>query len=298
MSTKFIGYLFIAIAAALWGSFSVISKVFFNNAYFDPIQITQIRALGSGVTLLVIMFAVNRKELKIDIKSLGVFFLLGLTIIHLQLSLLFAIKLTDVSIASFLQYLAPALIFAYSVIFHQEPVHSKDILILGLAIAGVVFLIASSCQNNLNMAGVISGLWTAVALSIYTLYSKIVAQKHNTWTALTYGMLSVSLLLLVLFPPSIKVFDGFPYNITLFLLYISLFTMIIPYGLFLLGMRFIKPHQASITATLEPVVALVLSVLLSLEILTPIKLMGCLFIISSVILLTYQNITNKEKTNH
>ncbi|HHV34844.1 MAG TPA: EamA family transporter [Syntrophomonadaceae bacterium] len=298
MSTKFIGYLFIAIAAALWGSFSVISKVFFNNAYFDPIQITQIRALGSGVTLLVIMFAVNRKELKIDIKSLGVFFLLGLTIIHLQLSLLFAIKLTDVSIASFLQYLAPALIFAYSVIFHQEPVHSKDILILGLAIAGVVFLIASSCQDNLNMAGIMSGLWTAVALSVYTLYSKIVAQKHNTWTALTYGMLSVSLLLLVLFPPSIKVFDGFPYNITLFLLYISLFTMIIPYGLFLLGMRFIKPHQASITATLEPVVALVLSVLLSLEILTPIKLMGCLFIISSVILLTYQNITNKEKTNH
>jgi len=88
------------------------------------------------------------------------------------------------------------------------------------------------------------------------------------------GCFSVSLLLLVLFPPSIKVFDGFPYNITLFLLYISLFTMIIPYGLFLLGMRFIKPHQASITATLEPVVALVLSVLLSLEILTPIKTNG------------------------
>jgi DME family drug/metabolite transporter len=295
LSNKHIGYLFIAIAATLWGSFSVVSKVFFNNAYFDPIQITQIRALTSGVILFITLFTVKRKALKIDIKSLGLFFLLGVVIIHVQLSLFFTIKLTDVSIASFLQYLAPALIFAYSVVFHQEPVHTKDILILGLAIAGIIFLIASSCQNNLNMFGIISGLWTAVALSIYTIYSKIVAEKHNPWTALTYGMLSVSLLLLVVFPPSIKVFDDFPYNITLFLLYISLFTMIIPYGLFLLGVRFIKPHQASITATLEPVVALVLSGLLSLEILTPIKLMGCLFIISSVILLAYQNITNKEQ---
>lgn len=299
MPTKFIGYLFIAIAAALWGSFSVVSKVFFNKAYFDPIQITQIRALASGITLFIILFIVNRKMLKkIDIKSLGVFFLFGLTIIHVQLSLFFTIKLTDVSIASFLQYLAPALIFTYSVVFRREPVHSKDIFILGLAIAGVTFLIASSCQNNLNIFGIISGLWTAVALSIYTIYSKKVVQEYNSWTALTYGMLSVSALLLVISPPSIKVFDGFPYNITLFLLYISLFTIIIPYGLYLLGMRFIKPYHASITATLEPVVALILSGLLSLEILTPIKLMGCLFIISSVILLAYQNIANKENATH
>ena len=66
-----------------------------------------------------------------------------------------------------------------------------------------------------------SRLMDAVALSIYTLYSKFVAQRYNTWAALAYGMLSVSLLLLVVFPPSIKIFDGFPYNIALFLLYLS-----------------------------------------------------------------------------
>ncbi len=148
------------------------------------------------------------------------------------------------------------------------------------------------------MFGIIAGLWTAVALSIYTVYSKFVAQRYNIWAALAYGMLSMSLLLLMVFPPSIKLFDGFPYNITLFLLYLSFFTIGIPYGLFLLGMRFLKPHQASITATLEPVVAIILSALLSLELLTPTKIIGCLLIISSVILLAYQNINHQEKTEN
>ena len=298
MSAKFIGYLFIASAAALWGTFSVISKVLFNQAYFDPVELTQIRAFASGITLFLILFVVNRKLLRIDIRSFGVYFLLGFTIIHVQLALFFAINITDVSIASFLQYLAPALIFSYLVFFHHEPVHLKDIFILGLAVAGVVFLIVSSCQSKLNMLGIIAGLWTAVALSIYTVYSKFVAQRYNIWAALAYGMLSMSLLLLMVFPPSIKLFDGFPYNITLFLLYLSFFTIIIPYGLFLLGMRFLKPHQASITATLEPVVAIILSALLSLELLTPTKIIGCLLIISSVILLAYQNINHQEKTEN
>ena len=72
---------------------------------------------------------VNRKLLRIDIRSFGVYFLLGFTIIHVQLALFFAIIITDVSIASCLQYLAPALIFSSLVFFHHEPV-LKDIFIL------------------------------------------------------------------------------------------------------------------------------------------------------------------------
>ncbi len=290
MSKKLVGYLCIATAAALWGSFSVVTKMFFNKAYFDPIQITQIRALSSGAALFLILFAVNRKLLKIEIRSLVVYFLLGLAIVHVQLSLFYAINLTDVSIASFLQYLAPALIFAYCVVFHQEPMRFRDLLILGLAVTGVLLLIVSSCRDNLDMLGIIAGLWTAVALSAYTIYSKFVAQRYNVFTALTYGMLSVSLLLSAAFPPSIKIFEGFPYNIPLFLLYLSLCTLIIPYCLYLQGMRFLKPHQASITAAVEPVVAIILSGLLSLESVTPFKLSGCLLIIVSVVLTAFQNI--------
>lgn len=294
MSNKLIGYLFIAIAACLWGSFSAITKIFFNNAYFDPVQITQLRAFSSGAALFLIILIVNRKSLKIDIKSFGAYLLLGFTIIHVQLSLYVAISLTDVSIASFLQYLAPAMIFAYSVAFHHEPIKFREIIILSLAITGMIFLIVSSIQHNLSMLGVITGLWTAVALSIYTIYSKGVVKKYNPWTALAYGLLSISLLSFLVSPPSLEIFDGFPYSIPLFLLYICFFTMIIPYGLWLLGLRFVKPHQASITSTLEPVSALLLSGFLLLESLTATKLIGCLLIISSVCLLAYQNLNNKK----
>ena len=294
LPNKLIGYLFIAIAAFLWGSFSVVAKVFFNEAYFDPLQITQLRAFSSGLALFLIILVVNRKALKIDIKTFGTYLLLGFTILHVQLALYVAISLTDVSIASFLQYLAPAMIFAYSVVFHREPVKFKEIFILSLAIAGMLFLIASSIQNNLSMLGVIGGLWTAVALSIYTLYSKRVVENHNPLVALAYGLLSISLLSFLFYPPSPEIFDGFPYNIPLFLFYICFFTMIIPYGLWLLGLRYVKPHQASITSTLEPVSALLLSGLFMLESITATKSIGCLLIISSVCLLAYQNLNNNN----
>ncbi|HHW29493.1 MAG TPA: EamA family transporter [Syntrophomonadaceae bacterium] len=288
MPKKLIGFIFIAIAASTWGSFSVVTKLLFNNAYLDPFHLTQLRAFVSGVALFIILFVANRKALIINIKSFGAFFLFGFTLILMQLSHYITVSLTDVSIASFLQYLAPVIIFVYSVIFHHETVRSGDILTLGLAITGVIFLIISSYQQNLNMLGIIGGLCNAVTLSIYTLYSKRVADKHNPWTTLTYGLLSISLLLLLVSPPSPEIFDGFPYSIPLFFLYISLFITIIPFGLWLLGLRFIKPHHASITSTLEPVTALILSNLLLQESLTATKLIGCLLIISSVLLMANQ----------
>jgi len=292
---KLIGFIFIAIAASTWGSFSVVTKLLFNNAYLDPFHLTQLRAFVSGVALFIILFVANRKALKINIKSFGAFFLFGFTLILMQLSHYITVSLTDVSIASFLQYLAPAIIFVYSVIFHHETVRSGDMLTLGLAITGVIFLIISSYQQNLNMLGIIGGLCNAVTLSIYTLYSKRVADKHNPWTTLTYGLLSISLLLLLVSPPFPEIFGGFPYSIPLFLLYISIFVTIIPFGLWLLGLRFIKPHHASITSTLEPVTALILSNFLLQESLTATKLTGCLLIISSVLLMANQNVNNENK---
>jgi len=254
---KLIGFVFIAIAASTWGLFSVVTKLLFNNAYLDPLHLTQLRAFVSGVAMFIILFVANRKALKINIKSFGAFFLFGFTLILMQLSHYITVSLTDVSIASFLQYLAPAIIFVYSVIFHHETVRSGDMLTLGLAITGVIFLIISSYQQNLNMLGIIGGLCNAVTLSIYTLYSKRVADKHNPWTTLTYGLLSISLLLLLVSPPFPEIFGGFPYSIPLFLLYISIFVTIIPFGLWLLGLRLIKPYHASITSMLVSVIALI-----------------------------------------
>jgi uncharacterized membrane protein len=184
--------------------------------------------------------------------------------------------------------------FAYSVAFHHEAIKLRELLILTLAITGMIFLIVSSIQHDLSMLGVITGLWTAVALSIYTIYSKGVVKKYNPWTALAYGLLSISLLSFLFSPPSPEIFDGFPYSIPLFLFYVCFFSMIIPYGLWLLGLRFVKPHQASITSTLEPVSAILLSGLLLLESITATKLIGCLLIISSVCLLAYQNLHNDK----
>jgi drug/metabolite transporter (DMT)-like permease len=60
---------------------------------------------------------------------------------------------------------------------------------------------------------------------------------------------------------------------------------VIPFGLFLQGMKYIRATRASITSTLEPVVAGVVSYLLLGENLLSLQIIGGISVIAAIILL-------------
>ena len=69
-----------------------------------------------------------------------------------------------------------------------------------------------------------------------------------------------------------------------------IFATLIPYGLALMGLRYLKPAPASITMMLEPVMAGIFAYLLLGETLSGMQLAGCSLILAAVVAL---NLTQK-----
>ncbi|OQY60555.1 MAG: hypothetical protein B6245_00970 [Desulfobacteraceae bacterium 4572_88] len=69
------------------------------------------------------------------------------------------------------------------------------------------------------------------------------------------------------------------------ILYIGILGTLLPFGLFLEGVNLIRSARASITATLEPITAGIISYFFLDEVMEPLQLGGGVLVIASVVLL-------------
>jgi drug/metabolite transporter (DMT)-like permease len=69
--------------------------------------------------------------------------------------------------------------------------------------------------------------------------------------------------------------------------FIGIFGTIFPFGFYFKGIERIKPTNASITATLEPISAGIIAALFLDEVMVPLQIMGGLIVIGSIVLLQF-----------
>jgi len=112
MSSK-AGYLFVIAAALLWAISGTASKFLFAGG-ITPIELVQLRAVGSAILLALILGVRNPSLLKIAPKNIGYFALLGALLAVTQFTYLFAISKTLVAVAILLQYQAPVVVALYT----------------------------------------------------------------------------------------------------------------------------------------------------------------------------------------
>jgi drug/metabolite transporter (DMT)-like permease len=110
-------------------------------------------------------------------------------------------------------------------------------------------------------------------------------RKYSPWTVLFYAMLFGALTWNILYPP----LEGFRHVwspvVWGWVMFIGILGTLIPFGLYLEGINLIRATRASITATLEPITAGVLSFLFLNEILEFWQVMGAVLVIFSVVML-------------
>src|SRR5579859_6088936 len=114
------GYLLSIAAACMWGLSGTLAKSLFNAA-FDPLDLVVIRLTLSALLLLVTLALVSRQRLRIGAASLWPLVVLGVAgMATNQAAYFYAISATSVAVAIFLQYLAPALVALYGVLFERQ----------------------------------------------------------------------------------------------------------------------------------------------------------------------------------
>lgn len=298
MRSEVKGAILIVIASFFWGLAATAAKFIFNDNV-NPFKLVNMRLNLAFLLLLVYFFIFDKHKLKVkkqDIKYLAILGIVG--IVGVQTTYYFTVATLNVSMAIFLQYLAPALIVIYSVLFQKERLSATIVLSLGISLIGSVFIIfgrETASTGAFNMIGLITGLISALFLSFYTIYSKTCTARLDSWTVLLYALGCGALVYWFVSPPWI-LWGSVSLKEFLYACYIAIFATIIPFGLYLSGLRFLSASTGSIIAMLEPVIASLSAFLLLGEKMTIIQILGGLLIIAAVIIINIYYV--KKQSSH
>lgn len=299
MKKELKGAILIVIAAFFWGIAATAAK-FILNTNINPFKLVNMR-LNLAFTFLFLFFLIfDRQKLKItkvDAKYLAVLGIVG--IVGVQSTYYFTVATLNVGMAIFLQYLAPAMIVLYSVVFLKEKLSMTILLSLGISLLGSVCIIfgrEAAPASTLNILGFITGLVSAFFLSFYTIYGKTCTGRVNAWTVLLYAVGFGALAYWFVSPPWVLWSEvsllEFGYAS-----YLAIFATIIPFGLYFSGLRFLTPSSGSIISMLEPVIATLSAYLLLNEKMTVVQLLGGMLIIAAVMIINIYYMKRETANN-
>ena len=278
------------LAAIMWAVSGTAAKALFL-AGITAFELVQIRVILSSVLMAAAFGVFSKSLLRIRLKDVPYFFLLGcIGMAFAQGAYLYAISKIQLAAAIILQYMAPSLVAIFSILFWKERPTFLKIGALVLAFCGCYLVVGGYNLQllHMNRLGIMSGLASAVAFAIYSLMGERGMHRYSPWTVLFYAMSFASLTWHILYSPFHYVTAGYSGTQWAWIFYIAVAGTIIPFGLYLMGINYIRSTRASITATLEPISAGFIAFFVLGEALEVLQIAGGALVIGAVVLLQLQ----------
>ncbi len=298
---KIRGYLLVVLAAACWATGGLTAKWVFTDAAnvpagwrvqplgmrVGPAVLAGGRALAAFVLLVAYMLVFHRQELAIsrrDVPFLAVFGVIGLALVHY--AYFRTISLTSVATAILLEYLAPILVLVASVVLFRERITWALPGGVGLSVLGCALVVGVVGGDGLQVsaAGIAWGLASAVLFATYTVMGTYAAGRFSPWTLLVWGLGFAALLWLVALGPDTVLEAFLDLKVAVAIVYVAIVSTVVPFGAFLTALHYIEPTRASITATLEPVLAGLAALVVFGEVLSASQLLGGALVIAAIVL--------------
>ena len=289
---KKISYLFIIVAAILWGSIGLFSKIAGNKG-FTPIDICFIRSLFS-VAILGIFFSIkDRNIFKLESVADMKYFI-GTGIISFSLynwSYIAAIKETSMGVAAILLYTAPSIIMILSVFLFHEKITRIKILVIIITFIGCMMVTGIfEGDNIISWKGFLYGVLSGIGYGLYSIFGKYALKKYSSVTVVFYTFLMSTFLFSVIGKPAIVISKINKSHSWIFIISLALFSAVIPYIFYTKGLSKIEASKASIIANIEPVIAAVIGVCIFSEKINFLKILGIILVLGAVCII---NMTDK-----
>jgi drug/metabolite transporter (DMT)-like permease len=286
-SSQWRGYAMVVGAACCWGAMAILAKLLFRDRGVDPLVLVAIRAYLATVTVFAAVAVLRPARLRIEQRDLWPAAVIGVAGFAANNFLYFeALHLTSVATALLLQYQAPILVALYTVLVERQPLRGRIILAMALTLVGCALVVRAYDLEMLrpNLLGVLAGLGTACTFAFYILASRAALRTLDAWTLLAYAYFSASLFWSAVIPPW-KILDyGFSRGVWGAFLAIATLGTVLPFGLFISGLKFLPPTQAGIVSMLEPVVAATAAFMILGETLFPLQILGGGLVLAGVVM--------------
>jgi DME family drug/metabolite transporter len=285
--TNRLGYLFVLLAATCWASGASASKFLFTSGV-TPFQLVQLRITTAVAFLFLWLLWRHRGLLRIDRRDVPYFLLLGtFGMAAINITYLYAISKLNVAAALILEYLAPVIIAIYTAVFQRERLSVLTTGAILAAVAGCYLVVGAYNLDllQLNIAGIVSGLGAACAFAWWSVHGEYGMHRYNPWTVLFYALLVAALEWNILHPPLEAFLHLYSPPVWGWIVFVAVVGAILPFGLYYEGINRIRATRASITSTIEPIAAGLLSFIFLGEAMAPLQIAGGALVIAAIVLL-------------
>jgi len=294
------GYLLALLAAACWATGGLTADWLFTapspatggwmveplGIVVEPTVLSGARAFSAFVLLAVYLAIFRRRDLRIGLREVpffAVFGVAGLAMVHYTYFKTIAIT-HDPATAILLEYLAPVLVLAFSVVFLRHRLTWALPAGVALSVLGCALVVGAVGGDGLSIppAGVMWGLLSAVFFAAYSLMGSVAARRYPPYTTLVWGLAFASVFwfaVLGVKPVLSLLLDA---KTAVAVLFIAVVSTIVPFAAFLTALRHIAPTNATVTSTVEPVLAAIGAYFLFGTSLTPMQILGGALVIAAI----------------
>jgi drug/metabolite transporter (DMT)-like permease len=275
-------------SGAAFGAMAIFGKL----AYDDGATVGTLLAVRFALAAvmfwaLVVAGGALREVRSVGARDTGIALAMGACGYSLQAGCYFAaLERIDASLLSLLLYTFPAMVAGAAVALGRERLNGRRLAALGLALGGLLLVLAGAGAGALDPLGAALGLGAAVVYTTYILVSDgIVARvRPRVLSALVCTGAAVSLTagsaLLGQLDLGALTAAGWGW-----LACLAVVSTVASISLFFAGLRRVGPTTASILATVEPLVTVVLAFLVFGETLGVVQVVGGGLVLAAVLVL-------------
>ena len=282
------GSALIIAAGALWGTMGIFVRSL--GAYgFDSIQISALRLCAAALCFMLLLVARWGRGFRMQLRDLPLFLGLGVGSVGLMTCCYFAaIRMMTMSEAAILLYTSPIWVVLMSALFFHERVTRRKLLALILAFVGCT-LVSGLGGGTLNPLGVLVGVGSGVAYGLYSILGSVALRRYppETVSAYTFFIAAIAVLLISRPAELVQKFaaaDGLA-GLILLVLATGAVTAFVPFLIYTIGLKRVQASHAAILATVEPLVATVLGIIVYGEQLRTATLLGIACILGAILAL-------------
>ncbi|CEA01376.1 putative inner membrane transporter YicL [Metalysinibacillus saudimassiliensis] len=259
----------IVTGAMLWGATGPLMEWLLSETPLTVPFLLTIRLTVAGVLLLLFLRVGLKKQVstiwkqKIWLKQLFIFSIFGM--LGLQYSFVATIDASNAIVATLLQFLAPIFVVLYvSLSMKKFPPRYQALGILG-TLVGLFLLLTNASFDTLLVSrkALIWGVTVGLSFAFYTLYPARLMKEWGVLVVVGWGMFIGGTILGI----AIGVWRSDEWVLLKDGTMIILLILLILFGtaafvLFLSSMKYISPVETSVLSSIEPLTAMLISVLM------------------------------------
>lgn len=280
--------LLVLASGCMWGCMGLLVRPL-NEIGLVTMDICFLRGFVTFLVMLVGLLLFDRKALKVRVKDIWCFVGTGaLSVSFFNFCYFKTITLTSLSVAAVLLYTAPAFVMIMSSFLFKEKMTGKKIAALAIAFVGCVLVSGViNGSGTLNAKGVLIGLGAGFGYALYSIFGRYALQRGYssiTITFYTFVFATMATVFMADVSSIINIVETRP-GLSIYAAFMILFVTLFPYLCYTKGLSGMENGTASVIASIEPVMATVLGILIYKEEMTFVNAFGMILVLGSIVIL-------------